>query len=171
MSTIFIAPAVELFDTRLSTLQNLLRAGETYFSENEHKYLNRRLAPDMLPLGTQVAFTCNQPRNFALWLNGSSASDIDPNIESLRQAMHCIQETRDALGKLGGSGREAPKHKYLELGSESHAELTGFQYLNDFLIPNFYFHLVTSYAILRMSGVPIGKRDYMLHLIPHVKQR
>lgn len=29
-----------------------------------------------------------------------------------------------------------------------------------FSLPNFYFHVVTAYDILRMQGVPIGKRDY-----------
>ncbi|MEM8614014.1 MAG: DUF1993 family protein, partial [Cyanobacteria bacterium P01_H01_bin.105] len=43
-------------------------------------------------------------------------------------------------------------------------------YIDDFLIPNFYFHMVTAYDILRMAGVPIGKRDYMMHLVPSLKQ-
>ena len=47
----------------------------------------------------------------------------------------------------------------------------GAGYINDFLIPNFYFHLVTAYDILRMSGLDLGKPDYMTHLLPFVKQR
>lgn len=43
-------------------------------------------------------------------------------------------------------------------------------YVNEFLIPNFYFHLVTAYDILRMAGLPIGKADYMVHLMPYVRQ-
>ncbi|MGN6703545.1 MAG: DUF1993 family protein, partial [Burkholderiaceae bacterium] len=34
----------------------------------------------------------------------------------------------------------------------------------------FYFHLTTAYDILRMAGAPIGKRDFMGHLLPHVRQ-
>ncbi|NER06415.1 MAG: DUF1993 domain-containing protein, partial [Okeania sp. SIO3C4] len=35
---------------------------------------------------------------------------------------------------------------------------------------NFYFHLVTAYDILRMAGVQIGKQDYMMHLMPFIRQ-
>ena len=34
-------------------------------------------------------------------------------------------------------------------------------FLLSFSLPNFYFHAATAYDILRMKGVPIGKRDYM----------
>ncbi|MGY0552893.1 DUF1993 family protein [Vreelandella sp. 2A-K22] len=63
-----------------------------------------------------------------------------------------------------------PEHKHLELGGGIYVDLTGEEYVADFLLPNFYFHLVTTYSILRSVGVPIGKKDYMLHLMPKVKQ-
>ena len=34
-------------------------------------------------------------------------------------------------------------------------------YLLGFALPNFYFHLVTAYNILRHNGVEIGKADYL----------
>ena len=58
----------------------------------------------------------------------------------------------------------------MDLGKELYIEMSGSAYVNDFLMPNFYFHLVTAYDILRMAGVPIGKRDYMMHLVPFLKQ-
>ncbi len=39
--------------------------------------------------------------------------------------------------------------------------LSGFEYVNQYLLPNFYFHLTTAYSILRANGVPVGKSDYM----------
>ena len=44
----------------------------------------------------------------------------------------------------------------------------GAGYLTSFVLPNFYFHITTPYAILRMLGVPVGKADYMRFLLPHV---
>jgi uncharacterized protein len=38
-------------------------------------------------------------------------------------------------------------------------------------MPNFYFHLTTVYDILRMAGAPIGKRDFMMHLVPLIKHQ
>ncbi|MEC4803867.1 MAG: DUF1993 family protein [Jaaginema sp. PMC 1079.18] len=57
----------------------------------------------------------------------------------------------------------------IDLSQDFYIELSGIAYANEFLIPNFYFHLVTAYDILRMIGVPIGKRDYMMHLVPFLK--
>ncbi|GAP96879.1 hypothetical protein NIES2104_34260 [Leptolyngbya sp. NIES-2104] len=55
-------------------------------------------------------------------------------------------------------------------GQSLYIEFSGNAYVNEFLIPNFYFHLVTAYDILRMAGLPIGKRDYMMHLVPLIRK-
>ena len=34
-------------------------------------------------------------------------------------------------------------------------------YLLSFSLPNFYFHSTTAYDILRMNGIPLGKRDFL----------
>ena len=47
--------------------------------------------------------------------------------------------------------------------------LDGAAYVDDWILPNFYFHFVTAYAILRSLGVTIGKADYMAHLMPLVR--
>jgi hypothetical protein len=163
--------AVRTFDSRLATLLHLIKVGAEQRNEAEATYLGHRLAPDMLPLGTQVAFTCNQPRNFALWLAGTESDDLDPNLESLAVAEQYIADTRTLLAGHNSAEASLPPRKYLELGADLYADLTGREYLEDFLMPNFHFHLVTTYAILRNLGVPVGKRDYMLHLLPKVQQR
>ena len=65
------------------------------------------------------------------------------------------------------SGREFTR---IDLSEGLYIKMFGRDYVNDFLIPNFYFHMVTAYDILRMNGVPIGKRDYMMHLVPFLKK-
>jgi hypothetical protein len=71
--------------------------------------------------------------------------------------IHCADEKFEAIARI-------------DLGQGLYLELSGGDYVNEFLMPNFYFHLVTAYDILRMVGVPIGKRDYMLHLVPLLKK-
>ncbi len=170
MSATQLATAVQIFDSRLVTLEHILKAGFDYLAESETTYFQRRLAPDMVPLGTQIALTCNQPRNFSLWLNGAQADDLDPTVESMALAQNYIADTRTLLTKHHEAQGALPATKHLPLGPDLHADLTGQEYLSEFLMPNFYFHLVTSYGILRASGVPIGKRDYMFHLLPKVTQ-
>jgi hypothetical protein len=47
----------------------------------------------------------------------------------------------------------------------------GVQYLCRWSLPNFYFHVVTAYNILRHHGIDIGKRDYMSHVGPLIRER
>jgi hypothetical protein len=47
----------------------------------------------------------------------------------------------------------------------------GFEYLRDWALPHFYFHVVTAYDILRHNGVEIGKRDYLSHTGVHIHPR
>lgn len=157
-----------LFVTRLDTLTHLLTRASAAFADDA--VLERRLAPDMHPLGTQVAFTCNQPHNFARWMAGEPPKDLDPVVTTFEQARTYIRDTRAALlaTRLDDAALSAPYR--LHLGPGVHADLQGAQYVDDFLIPNFYFHLVTAYAILRVAGLNLGKTDYMQHLLPFVRQ-
>ena len=158
-----------LFQSRLTTLEHLLKSAQAHFCDSE-SFLQKRIADDMLPFGTQIAFTCNQPRNFALWCDGKPANNLDPDVTSLTQACEHITNTKELLLCINAEDAKLAEVTRIDLGQSLYAELSGSAYVNDFLIPNFYFHLVTAYDILRMAGVPIGKRDYMMHLVPFVRQ-
>ncbi len=157
------------FQSRLTTLEHLLESAQTHFSGSE-SFLQMRIATDMLPFGTQVAFTCNQPRNFALWCNGKPMDNLDPDVASLGQAHEHITNTQELLSSINIGAEKLGEITRIDLNQGLYIEMSGLDYINDFLIPNFYFHLVTAYDILRMAGVPIGKRDYMMHLVPFLQQ-
>ena len=157
------------FQSRLATLEHLLTSAQTHFGDND-SFLQKRIVADMLPFGTQIAFTCNQPRNFALWCDGKPANNLDPDVSSLKQAYEHISNTKKLLAGVNVEDEKLDEVTRIDLGQGLYAELSGSAYVNDFLIPNFYFHMVTAYDILRMAGVPIGKRDYMMHLVPFVRQ-
>lgn len=158
-----------IFQRRLKTLEHLLKVAQAHFDSDE-SFLQERIAPDMLPMGTQIAFTCNQPRNFALWCDDKPMDNLNPEVTSLAQAFEYIERTQSLLSSISaedGKLNEVTCHK---IAPGFSLELSGIDYVNEFLMPNFYFHLVTAYDILRMSGVPIGKKDYMMHLMPFLKQ-
>ena len=157
-----------LFQNRLTTLEHLLTSAQTHFGDND-SFLQQRLVADMLPLGTQIAFTCNQPRNFSLWCDNKPADNLDPDVSSLRQAYEHIANTQELLTGVNVEDTKLAEVTRIDLGQGLYIELSGNAYINDFLIPNFYFHMVTAYDIIRMAGVPIGKRDYMMHLVPFIK--
>ncbi|MEL6381954.1 MAG: DUF1993 domain-containing protein [Cyanobacteria bacterium J06626_18] len=157
-----------IFQVRLTTLEHLLKSAQTHFDGSE-SFLQERIAADMLPFGTQIAFTCNQPRNFALWCDSKPMDNLDPEVTSLAQASEHIANTQGLLASIDVEDAKLDEVARIDLG-HAYIELPGSAYVNEFLMPNFYFHLVTAYDILRMAGVPIGKRDYMLHLVPLIKR-
>lgn len=158
------------FDSRLDTLSHLLDLAEEHFAEAEEPILHRRLAPDMYPFGTQIAFTCNQPRGFALWCLDQEHENLNPEVDSFEQAREHIASTKALLAKIHIEDDQLANLKRIELGPEMYVELPGLDYVLEFLIPNFYFHLTTAYDILRMAGAPIGKGNYMRHLFPFIKK-
>ena len=158
-----------IFQSRLTTLEHLLKSAQTHFSGNE-SFLEQRIIADMLPLGTQIAFTCNQPRNFALWCDGKPMDNLDPEVTSLAQAYEHIANTKELVVNINVEEIKLDEVTRIDIGQGAYIELPGSTYINEFLMPNFYFHLVTAYDILRMTGVSIGKQDYMMHLLPLIKQ-
>ncbi|WP_434686693.1 DUF1993 domain-containing protein [Pseudanabaena minima] len=160
-----------IFSSRLDTLSHLLTLAETHFGDDVESILQCRIAPDMFPFGTQIVFACNQPRNFALCCLGQSANNLPPDVTSLNQARGHISSTKDLLASINVPDATLSEIKRIELGQGLYLELSGLSYVDDFLMPNFYFHMTTAYDILRMEGVPIGKRDFMMHLIPFLKHQ
>ncbi len=49
-------------------------------------------------------------------------------------------------------------------------DVTAERYARDWALPQFYFHIVTSYAILRAQGIELGKADYAAHMLAHLHQ-
>jgi len=158
-----------LFQSRLATLEHLVKSAQTHFCDDE-SFLQKRIAADMFPFGTQIAFTCNQPRNFALWCDGKPANNLDSNVTSLTQAYEHIATTKELLLGIHVEDAKLTEVTRIDLGQGLYVELSGSAYVNEFLIPNFYFHMVTAYNILRMAGVQLGKRDYMMHLVPFLRK-
>lgn len=161
----------QIFSSRLDTLSHLLNIAESHFADDVESLWQCRIAPDMLPFGTQIAFTCNQPRNFALWCLGQSQNNLNPDVASLAEARAHISSTQELLKTIAVSDAQLSEIKRIDFEQGMYVELSGFSYVDDFLMPNFYFHMTTAYDILRMAGATIGKRDFMMHLVPFVKHQ
>lgn len=160
-----------IFKTRLDTLSHLLDVAERHFSNDRDALLQKRIAPDMFPFGTQIVFTCNQPRNFSLWCSDQPANNLNPEVSSWAEARLHISATQELLANIDAIDAKLLEIGKTELGQGLYLEMSGLDYINAFLMPNFYFHLTTAYNILRMEGVTIGKRDFMTHLLPFLKHQ
>lgn len=169
MSRQEIAEIQRVFLSRLDTLNHILDVGEKHLQDFEAA-LQERLAPDMYPLGTQIAFACNQPRGFSQWCAGRPVENLAREVDSVAQARSHISQTKALVSAIDVGDDKLDEVKRIGLGPGRYCELPARQYLSDYLLPNFYFHITTTYAILRMLGVPLGKLDFMIFLAPHVRQ-
>ena len=167
MSSIRLQQLQHIFVSRLDTLSHLLQVGEAHLADRD--LINERLAPDMLPLGAQVAFACNQPRGFSQWCAGQPIENIDPAVPSLEAAHAHIADTRARVLAIACDDAKLDEVKRVGMGAGRYCELPGEQYVSEYLMPNLYFHITTTYAILRMLGAPVGKADFMRYLAPHIR--
>lgn len=167
MATTEIAELQRIFLTRLDTLGHILDVGAQHLDLEQA--LQARLAPDMFPLGTQVAFACNQPRGFSQWCAGLPVENLAREVDSVAQALAHIADTKAMVAAIAASDAKLDEVKRIGLGPGRYCELPARQYVSEYLIPNLYFHMTTTYSILRHLGVPVGKSDFMAFLHPHVR--
>ena len=121
-----------------------------------------RLYPDMLPFTRQITIACDNAKGAVARLAGVEIpkhEDTEKTFEELKariaKTVAFIQTIRPA--QVDGSEE---KDIVLKLRARE-VPYKGMQYLLGFAIPNFYFHVVTAYAILRHNGVELGKSDYI----------
>jgi hypothetical protein len=124
--------------------------------------LGWRLAPDMFALGRQVQVACDQAKNGSARLAGVEPPKFEDNEISIDQLKQRIAKTVAFLKTLDGKAIDASADKEITfpLGPNK-GQMKGSDYLNHFVLPNFYFHLTAAYIIVRHCGVEIGKRDFL----------
>jgi len=121
-----------------------------------------RLAPDMHPLTRQVQLACDFAKNSAARLAGVEAPKFEDNETTVPELQARIAKTLDYLQTLPTSAIDGQEDRDITIPiRDRKLEMKGLPFLQRWMLPNFFFHLVTAYDILRHNGVDIGKRDYL----------
>jgi len=174
--------AIETFVPMLRSLSGVLDKGAEHASANKSDpaaLLNARLASDMYPLAQQVQIACSQARDtMARLAGGQDASQDAPQFENNEQTLEDLKariaKTIDYVQSLRAAAFEGSEDRQITLPipeNNMEFEMNGLQFLRDWALPHFYFHVVTAYDILRNNGVDIGKRDYMSGVGKYIRQR
>jgi hypothetical protein len=123
---------------------------------------NARLYPDMLPMKRQVYIACDTAKNAVARLAGVEPPKHEDIEETFAELKARIAKTLDFIQTFKPAQIDGSEDKaiHLKLGQRE-VDFKGMQYLLGHALPNFYFHVVTAYDILRHNGVEIGKRDYL----------
>ena len=124
-------------------------------------FVNARLAPDMFPLRRQIQIATDMVKGCAARLAGIDVPSYEDNETTFAELQARITKTKEFLQSVSASQIEGSEDRQItvKFGSRELSFL-GQGYLFDFVIPNFHFHLTTTYTILRHNGVEIGKKDY-----------
>jgi len=124
-------------------------------------FVNARLVPDMYPLSRQVQIATDMVKGCAARLAGIEVPRYEDNETTFAELQARIAKTEAFLQSVSASQIDGSEDRQITLkfGSRELSFL-GQAYLLDFVLPNFHFHLTTTYAILRHNGVEIGKKDY-----------
>lgn len=126
-----------------------------------NNFLSERLIADMLPFTKQIQIACDNAKSGVALLSHSEAPKFEDNEKTLAELRERIKKTVEFLKtKVEADFSKYKEAKYAPFWRKGQW-LDGETYFYEYLIPNFYFHVTTAYALLRKSGVEIGKGDYL----------
>ena len=118
-------------------------------------YLGSRLAPDQFPFVRQVQMTCDTLKLAASRLAGKEAPS-HPDTETSLDELHARVRTVLAyLDQFTPHDFADAAHRVISQPRWEGKVMSGADYFREHALPNFYFHLTHSYAILRLSLIHI----------------
>lgn len=174
---------VPTYRQMLRTLAGLLEKAEQQKPGQADTLMSARLAPDMFPLSAQIRFAAFQAQEAVFRLRGDvSPSSLDAVAAegrnageapgSMANARNRIDEALSFLDGVTGDAIDAGADLpiVLVLPGGITFDMDGRQYARDWALPQFYFHVITAYAIMRSQGVDIGKADYVPHMFAYLRQ-
>jgi len=157
--------SIPVFLRALTNLRHVLERGEAFATEKEiapEVLLQQRLIVDMLPLVRNVQIACDLAKNGACWLAGIEPPKFEDTETTFAQLYERIERVLALIRGITPDQVDGQEARQVTMQTRM-GELTmdAQSYLLHFSIPNVFFHCTTSYAILRVAGVPIGKMDFM----------
>ena len=165
MATSFYDLSVPTFLQTVSAVGGFLDRAARHCAEtgaDPDDFVNARLFEDMAPLHFQIEAAWHH----AVWgLEAARTGAFTPPalvgpapFADLRAMIGEAERTLEALTPEDVNSW-AGRNLDLQIGPRRLA-FTSETLILSFSLPNFHFHAVTAYDILRSRGVPLGKRDY-----------
>lgn len=148
--------------TNLSTILGIAAANAEARKIEQSVLLGSRLAPDMFPLSRQVQIACDTAKAGAALLAGVEAPSHADDETSFAELQARIAKTLAFVQGISAAQLDGSEERTVTLkrrDKETHFQ--GQAFLLDHVLPNLYFHITTTYAILRHNGVELGKRDFL----------
>ena len=124
--------------------------------------LAARLAPDMLPLAKQIQIACDAAKFCVARLAGVESPKFEDNETTLEDLRARIRKTSDYVQSVPAAQIVGSDDRDIAVPRrDGSIIMKGEAYLKHFVLPNFFFHMTTTYALLRHNGVELGKIDFL----------
>ena len=157
--------SVPVFVRALKVLATLLEKGEAHAKAqgvDPDTYVAARLADDMLPLAGQVQRASDASKGAVFRLTGVEAPAMPDEETTFAQLQKRVADTLAYIESVDAAAFEGSETRTVEVKTpRGTLTFTGEDYLLGFALPNFFFHIVTAYDVLRHKGVQVGKLDYL----------
>ena len=123
--------------------------------------LNARLAPDMFPVTRQVQIATDHAKGAVARLTGNTPEALEDTETTFAELQARIAKVIAIVESFKPEAYEGSESREISIKiPTTELKFSGIDYINQWAMPNFYFHLVTAYDILRANGVELGKRDF-----------
>jgi hypothetical protein len=121
-----------------------------------------RLIADMFPLSRQVQIASDHAKGAVARLAGVDIPKYEDDERTFEDLQARIAKTVVFIETFSAARIDGSEERDIVLSlRDRDLKFKGVDYLLGFALPNFYFHVVTAYDILRANGVDVGKRDFL----------
>jgi len=146
----------------LSSILEKAKAHAETINIDESVFVNARLAPDIYPLSQQIRIVTDMVKACVARLVGNEMPDYEDNEITFADYKDRIGKTIAFMQSVDCEKIDNSYDQPITIKlPDKEVVYTGQVYLLDVIIPHFYFHVTTAYAILRHHGVELGKKDYI----------
>jgi uncharacterized protein len=121
-----------------------------------------RLAPDMLPFVKQIQLASDFAKNSMARLAGIDPPKFEDNETTMDELFARVRKTLEYIDSVPAASLDGSEDRDIKIPLRDRTvEFKGLEFLQIWALPNFFFHQVTAYNLLRHNGVDIGKKDYL----------
>jgi hypothetical protein len=157
--------SVPRFVNILGNLSNILDKAQAHADAKKFDagaLTGYRLFPDMLPMTAQVQIACDAAKGVVARLAGVEIPAHEDTEKTIADLKARIAKTIAFIQSVTPGQIDGTEDKEIVIKrGDKETRYKGMQFLLGHALPNFYFHVTTTYNILRRNGVEIGKRDYI----------
>lgn len=160
------AVSAGVFARNLNNLSSMLSKAEQQAKAKGYDpavLLSARLAPDMFPLTKQVQIATDHAKGCVARLAGQQIEAIEDTETTFAELQARIKKVLGIVESYKAEQFEGSETREITIKIPNmELKFSGIDYVNQWAMPNFYFHTTMAYAILRHNGIELGKKDFLI---------